>query len=90
MSDSGVSSRAARRERARVAEYTIDAFDMEFRLAIEGTPENALVMIADDYHVWGNLAAKTHLPDVAAMCQRREDALWDEMQRQHELALLAR
>jgi hypothetical protein len=84
-----VSSRAAKTESERIDEYTVDAYEMAFRLAIEGTPEGALVMIADDYTVWAKSARRVQNFATEAMCERRIDSLYDEIDRQHRASSAA-
>jgi hypothetical protein len=63
----------------------ITIYDDEFRAAIEGTPENALVMIQDDFRSLLKHFARSGQAAWADMCEMRVQALLDELTRQYEI-----
>jgi hypothetical protein len=78
--------RAMREQRdATSRERQLSTYDLEFRTAIESMPENAIVMIQDDYRSLLKWFARNHQPEWAAMCEVRVDALLDELTRQYEV-----
>lgn len=70
-----------REKNAAVAQQEV--YDSEFADAIRGTPENALVMVADDYCVLRDFAAQCSNDGLEIMCRKRSDACHDEITRQY-------